>query len=174
MIRPLALLAALLITAAPAGAAAPADTAILPPDAAVARVLRAQPAIQAAVSQIRAEEATRRRLEAGPYEWALRLGGQQRLTRLPATPEERFTEWNAALERPLRLPGKAAADAETGAAGVALAEIAHQDMRHETSRVLLAGWFTWLRARAGAEQWAAQVALLERQAAAVSRRQQLG
>ena len=84
MIRPLALLATLLITAAPAGAAAPADTAILPPDAAVARVLRAQPAIQAAVSQIRAEEATRRRLEAGPYEWALRLGGQQRLTRPPA------------------------------------------------------------------------------------------
>lgn len=174
MIRPLALLATLLIAQAPAGAAASADTAILPPDAAVARVLQAQPAIQAAVSQIRAEEAARRRLEAGPYEWALRLGGQQRLTRLPATPEERFTEWNAALERPLRLPGKAAADAETGAAGVALAEIAHQDMRHETSRVLLAGWFTWLRARAGAEQWAAQVALLERQAAAVSRRQQLG
>ena len=169
-----AALLALLCIARPAAAAEAIDAAILPPTAAVARVLQAQPALQAAASQLRAEEANRRRLEAGPYEWALRLGGQQRLTRPPAAVEERFTEWNAALERPLRLPGKAGADAEIGAAGVALAEIAQQDMRHETSRALLAGWFAWLRERAGAEQWAAQVALLERQAAAVGRRQQLG
>ena len=90
----------------------------LPPDEVVARILRANPMVNAASSQITVEEANRRRLEAGQYEWNVRLGGQQRKTTPNNARDERFNEWNAALERPLRLPGKAALDAELGAAGV--------------------------------------------------------
>lgn len=146
----------------------------LPAAEVVLRVLRANPAVQAAGSQLQAEEANRRRLEAGQYEWNVRLGGQQRKTNPASSPNERFSEWNAALERPLRLPGKASIDAELGAAGVNLASTAQGDALHETSRNLLKSWFVWLRENAAAKQWAEQVALLAQQTRAVQRRQQLG
>lgn len=165
---------ALLLAALAAPAVAAEATPNLPPADAVARVLRAHPDVQAATSQVRAEEANRDRLAAGHYEWNLRLGGQQRRTAPAGGPEARFNEWNAALERPLRLPGKAALDAGIGAAGVALAEAGRGDAVHETGRQLLKLWFAWLRENAAASQWTAQVALLDQQARAVQRRQQLG
>lgn len=147
---------------------------VLPPDEAVARVLQANPGVQAAGTQVRAEEANRRRLEAGGYEWSLRVGAQQRRYTPSTGPQERFNEWNAAIERPLRLPGKGGLDAQIGAAGVAVAETMHGDALHETSRALLKAWFNWLRENAAAAQWREQVALLEKQANSVRRRQQLG
>ena len=146
----------------------------LPPTEIVARVLRDSPMVQAAAGQIRVEEANRTRLEAGHYEWNVRLGGQQRRTNPVAGPDERFTEWNAAIERPLRLPGKASLDGELGAAGVALAETAHGDALHENSRNLLKSWFIWLKENAAASQWSEQLSLLENQSKAIQRRQQLG
>ena len=146
----------------------------LPPAEIVARILTSHPTVQAAGNQVRVEEANRSRLEAGHYEWGLRLGGQQRKTSPATGPNERYNEWSAAIERPLRLPGKAALDAELGAAGVELAETAHGDALHETSRDLLKSWFLWLKEKATAAQWSEQVGLLEKQAKAVLRRQQLG
>lgn len=146
----------------------------LPPAELVAKVLRANPMVQASSSQILVEEANRSRLEAGNYEWNIRLGGQQRRSNPPAGSEERFGEWNAALERPLRLPGKAADDAQLGSAGVALAETSRGDALHETGRGLLKSWFLWLKESAAAAQWDAQVSLLAKQTKATQRRQQLG
>ena len=167
-------LIALLLLTLSAGVLAEESLPNLPPSDVVARVLRANPGVQAAGSQLQAEEANRSRLEAGPYEWSIRLGGQQRKSEPLGAPSERFSEWNAALERPLRLPGKAALDAEIGAAGVALAATAQGDALHETSRNLLKSWFVWLKENAAAKQWAEQLALLEKQSTAVKRRQQLG
>ncbi|MBS1158658.1 MAG: Outer rane efflux protein [Proteobacteria bacterium] len=146
----------------------------LPPAEIVARLVTTNPTVQAAGSQVRAEEANRTRLAAGHYEWSLRLGGQQRSTAPASGINERYNEWNAALERPLRLPGKSGLDAQLGAAGVALAEVGHGDAMHETSRSLLKGWFVWLRESASVGQWSEQVGLLDTQAKAVQRRQQLG
>lgn len=146
----------------------------LPPDDVVREVLQAHPDTRAAGSDIRYETANRQRLEAGSYEWNLRLGGQQRKANPAIGDREQFSEWNVAVERPLRLPGKAATDAEIGAAGVARAETALGNVRHETKRDLLQSWFAWLKEDAAANQWAAQVALLQRQLRAVSRRQELG
>lgn len=153
-----------------AGEAAPE----LPPTEIVARVLRDSPMVQAATGQIRVEEANRTRLEAGQYEWNVRLGSQQRRSNPLGGPDERFTEWNAAIERPLRLPGKASLDGELGAAGVSLAETARGDALHENSRNLLKSWFVWLKESAAASQWAEQLSLLENQSKAIQRRQQLG
>ena len=146
----------------------------LPPDAVVARVLRASPTVQAAAGQVRVEDANRRRLEAGPYEWNLRLGAHQRKVYPASGSDERFNEWNAALETPVRLPGKSAVDAELGELGVAIATTGQGDALHEASRALLRSWFVWLRESATARQWQDQYALLERQAQSVGRRQQLG
>lgn len=146
----------------------------LPPTEIVARVLRANPNVQAASSQIRVEEANRSRLEAGTHEWSVRLGAQQRRVSPVSASDERYNEWNAALERPLRLPGKASLDAEIGAAGVSLAETAYGDALHESSRTLLKTWFAWLKESAAATQWNEQLTLLDKQSKSVSRRQQLG
>lgn len=150
------------------------QTPYLPPADLVAKILRANPMVQASTSQIRVEEANRSRLEAGNYEWSLRLGGQQRRSNPAVSTEERFSEWNAALERPMRLPGKAADDAELGSAGVALAETTRGDALHETGRGLLKSWFLWLKESAAAVQWDSQVRLLAKQSTVTQRRQQLG
>lgn len=146
----------------------------LPPDEVVRQTLRAHPDAQAASSDIRYETTNRERLEAGSYEWNLRLGGQQQKSHPEIGKREQFSEWNLALERPLRLPGKAATDAEIGAAGVLRAETALAQVIHESKRDLLQSWFAWLKENAAANQWAAQVDLLERQQRAVKRRQELG
>lgn len=146
----------------------------LPPDDVVARVLQANPSVQAAGSQIRVEAANQRRLEAGQYEWNLRVGSQQRRAMPSGAASERFSEWHAALERPVRLPGKGALDRDLGAAGVAVAETARGDTLHETARTLLRSWFIWLREDVASEQWAGQVDLLTRQATGIRRRHQLG
>lgn len=160
--------------AATFAATIPAAPPELPPTEMVARVIRAAPSVHAAASQIRAEEANRQRLEAGTHEWSIRLGRQQLKARSSDNSEQRYKEWNADIERPIRLPGKAAMDAELGAKGVAIAEIAHGDMLHETSRKLLKAWFVWLKENVSVEQWQAQMQLLEKQSGAVQRRQQLG
>lgn len=164
----------LLLSAFAAAVAADEASPDLPPTDAVIRVLLAHPEVEAAGSGIRAEEANRARLIAGPHEWSLRIGGQRREVRPAAAAEQRFGEWSAALERPLRLPGKGATDAEIGARGVALAETARGDALHENARALLKGWFAWLREHAAANQWRAQSELLGRQAGTIVRRQQLG
>lgn len=156
----------------PAGAAEALP--YLPPAEQVARILAATPTVLAAGSQTQVEEANRRRLETGPHEWNLRLGGQKRKAYPDTGPDERFSEWNVAIERPFRLPGKASLDAELGAVGVSLAETARGDAHHETSRNLLKSWFAWLKESASAMQWSEQLALLEKQVKAVQRRQQLG
>lgn len=168
------IVAAVLVASLTGLAQADELTPNLPPAELVTKVLGASPGVRAATGQVHVEEAHRRRLEAGGYEWNLRLGGQQRRTYPAGAPNERFGEWNAALERPLRLPGKAALDAELGAAGVSVAQIVLDDALHEAQRSLLRTWFTWLKEDSTASQWAEQVSLLAQQAAAVRRRQQLG
>lgn len=168
-------LAIFMVVAAFAGLAyAQEPTPGLPPAGLVAQALRASPAVQAAAGQVSVEEAQGRRLEAGSYEWNLRIGGQQRRTYPANGPDQTFGEWNAAIERPVRLPGKAALDAELGAAGVSVARVAYGDAVHEAQRNLLRAWFTWLKEERSAALLAEQVDLLGRQADAVRRRQQLG
>lgn len=170
----LALLVPLVPMLAVGAVQAAETTPYLPPAEVVARVLRSHPAVLASVSQVTAEEANRTRLEAGDYEWNVRLGSQRRRSNPVAAPAERFSEWNAGLERPLRLPGKAADDAALGSAGVALAETGRGDALHEAGRELLRTWFLWLKESAAAAQWDEQVRLLSLQAAGTQRRLQLG
>lgn len=169
-----ALLASLALCLAAVGEAVELDPPDLPPAEAVTRVLRAAPAVRAAGSMVRVEEANRGRLEAGQHEWTLRLTGQRRRVEPLAGTTERYYEQGAALERPIRLPGKAALDAELGAKGVEIAEWAHGDALHEAGRALLKDWFAWRRESESARQWAEQASLLGQQAQGVERRRQLG
>lgn len=177
----LAVIAALTLAGAPvqadADTATPALAAlqpVLPPLAAVRQTLDTHPALQAGTFALAASTAERRRLEAGPHEWTWRMLSQQRRSTSPGGPEQTFQEWNSALERPLRLPGKARVDAALGAAGESAARLAAGDVGHETRRDLLARWFEWLREATAEAQWTAHSALLAQQQAALIRREQLG
>lgn len=147
-----------LVAAAQAQGEYPPD---LPPQEVARRAIAEAPLLRAADANVRGEEANRERLVAGTEEWALRLDGQRRSVR--DTVQQRFGEWAVALERPLRLPAKAAADRALGDQGVVQARVARGDVQHETARALLKGWFDWLREREIHAQWQEQTALLERQ-----------
>ncbi len=160
----------LLFVASGVHAADPAQSypADLPPLDQALAAIRQAPAARATKALIDAESANRDRIDAGPHEWAIRLEGQVRDVVTPET--RRYNEWRGALERPLRLPGKAAIDAEIGAQGIARAEAAYGDALHETARGLLKRWFVWLRERETARQWQRQTDLLLQQQQATARR----
>jgi outer membrane protein TolC len=148
-------------------AALAVDAPDLPPAAQVAAAVRAHPLVRAAGSGVAVEEANRDRLMAGPHEFAIKLGAQQRRERAVGL---NYREQEVGIERAIRLPGKAAVDAELGAAGVGQARSALDDALHETTRLLLSRWFEWQREAAAAQEWAAQVESLRRQHEVVGKR----
>ncbi len=146
----------------------------LPATTIVRQVLLGQASVRAAERRREVASAESQRLQAGPHEWTVRLAGQQRRSQPANGLNERFNEWNVAIERPVRLPGKASLDQQLGQATEQLADTAHGDALHEASRALLQAWFTWLRENAAEQQWTAQVDLLAQQHQALARRQALG
>ena len=116
----------------------------LPSTAQVAPVLQATPLIQSARARQAAQLQRADGLEAGSGEWTLRWNQQQRRVR---DPQERFAETTLALERPVRLWGKAGMDARIAGQDREVARIGLADALHEASRQLLTLWFGGLRAR---------------------------
>jgi outer membrane protein TolC len=139
----------------------------LPPMAQVERALHEHPLVRAAEAGVRAEEAHRTRLEAGPHEFALKLSAQQRRDRPLDT---NYREHEVGVERAIRLPGKAAIDAELGAAGVEQAHYMLGDALHEGGRLLLKSWFDRQREMVAVQDWQAQVGILQRQRDVVAKR----
>ena len=115
----------------------------LPAETTVRLAIEQSPAVQAADAARRAAQARADGLRAGPHETVVRTSGQRRWTHDGSG--QRFTEGQIAVERPLRLWGKAAVDAELAEATRATGVVAAQDARHETARQLLALWFALLR-----------------------------
>jgi outer membrane protein TolC len=148
------------------GPLAAAETyADLPPTPDVLRAIRAHPSVLGARSGVKVEESNRDRLAAGPYEVGVRLGAAQRRDAL-----RDYAEWDVALERPLRLPGKARIDAQLGAQGIEQAKLGLGDALHEASRELLRVWFSVVRANAAARETAVQAGFLRSQLDAVKKR----
>ena len=116
----------------------------LPPEAAVREAVARSPAVQAADAAQRGAAARAQALRAGPHETVVRASGQRRW--LHDGSGQRFAEGQIAIERPLRLGGKAESDAQLAEATQAASRVAAQDVRHEAARQLLALWFAAQRA----------------------------
>ncbi|SFB41888.1 Outer membrane protein TolC [Delftia tsuruhatensis] len=116
----------------------------LPPEAAVREAVARSPAVQAADAAQRGAAARAQALRAGPHETVVRASGQRRWVHDGSG--QRFTEGQIAIERPLRLGGKAESDAQLAEATQAASRVAAQDVRHEAARQLLALWFAAQRA----------------------------
>ena len=143
----------------------------LPPLPMVVQAMDTYPAVLAAKSGIKIEEANRSRLEAGSYEYNVRLGSQRRTE---TALNQRYKEWEVNLERPFRLPGKASLDEALGKQGVEVSQWAYGDALHEAGRSLLGLWFTWYREHFQAQQWQDQVDILTKQLDAVNKRVKAG
>ena len=145
--------------------APPPMTGLLPTE--LARPLLDQdPGVAAAQADLQVALHEAGILERSPHEWSLRTTGQQRnLDRGPT-----HDEWHLALERTLRLPGKAAADRGLGAATVEAAQARRGELLHETARELMTLWLEWLAAEQTRELAADALLAVERAQAAVHKR----
>ena len=142
----------------------------LPPTQMVTESLAGAPSVLAAQAGIKLEQANQTKLQAGPYEYNLRLGSQRR----SIDPGERFHEWDVGIERPLRLPNKSAIDQKLGKQGVSRAKFALGDAMHEAARSLLSLWFVWAKESAQVTQWQGQVDILKQQTQIVQKRVRAG
>lgn len=136
----------------------------LPSKAQVSAVLHASPQIQEASARQEARLQRARALEVGPNEWAVRLNQQRRRAN---EPQARYAETTVALERPLRLWGKAGLDAGLAEQDRDLARLGLSDALHEASREVLMHWFDTLRAQQDADSAERELQLareLDRQA----------
>jgi cobalt-zinc-cadmium efflux system outer membrane protein len=167
-VRFLLLIGASLLALGPAPVALAQD-AVLPPPEMVDALLADHPQVAAAEARVRAAEAQARGLAAGPHEFELSGGYTRRDTRL----EGLFDEFDATLQRGVRLPGKAALDRRAGALAVEVARLTRDETRHETALALADLWFDWLAAAAEAAVQSDTVAGHERELAAVRRRVEL-
>jgi outer membrane protein, heavy metal efflux system len=148
-----------------------ADYSDLPPPEEIKAALGTNAGVQMAETGVLLEQANRRKWEAGSHEFNVRVGSARRsVTGVQGS----LKEWDVALERPLRLPNKVSIDSDIGAQGVARAEFALGDARHEASRALLHLWFNWKREQAQAGQWQQQVDILGQQAQMTEKRMQAG
>lgn len=118
------------------------ETPGLLPTPVVRPLLEQDPSVAAARASLEAARQEAGILDSSPYEWNARLSSQRRSVQ--GGPN--YQEWNAGIERTLRLPGKAAADRNIGKAAVEEAEARYGDARHEAARELLTLWLDWLHA----------------------------
>ena len=154
-----------------AAAQAQISPAYLPAESAVREAVAQSPDVLAAEARRDAVLARAEGIRAGTAETVVRAIGQGRQVR---DPSERHAEGQIAVERPLRLWGKAQADGQLADAAAEAGQLAVKDARHEASRQILALWFGAVRAgqaRQAAQENAKAAADL---AALTARRVQLG
>lgn len=143
----------------------------LPAESAVREAVAQSPDVLTAEARRDAVLARADGIRAGTAETVVRAIGQGRQVR---DPSERHAEGQIAVERPLRLWGKAQADVQLADAAAEAGQLAVKDARHEASRQILALWFGAVRAgqaRQAAQENAKAAADL---AALTARRVQLG
>ena len=109
-------------------------------------------------------------LDKSPYEWTTRVLSQQR--RLETGP--RYNEWNAGIERTIRLPGKAAADRNIGKATVEESQARYGEALQVAARELMALWVDSLAAERARELAENSLQSAQASLAAVEKRARAG
>ena len=116
----------------------------LPADPQVQLALDEHPMVLAARARVEVARADGRALRAGTQEFSLTTSVMQR----SVDREGRFTEFDASISRPIRLPGKAALDRRAGEFGLIAAENRMEDAKHQAALLLAELWWDWLGATA--------------------------
>ncbi|WP_226018835.1 TolC family protein [Novosphingobium sp. FKTRR1] len=141
----------------------------LPALADVTAALDAHPGMAAALARVRAAQGEADALARGPHELTLSGSYMRRNVRN----EGQFSEYEAQVTRPVRLPGKAALDRTIGAQGLAYASNMAEDARHHTALRLAQAWWDWLGCAQEARVDAQAAVNLQALLSSVQRRVQL-
>ncbi|CUA94389.1 TolC family protein [Thiomonas bhubaneswarensis] len=145
----------------------------LPQTVAIERTLAETPALQEAQAMQQAAAHNGAVLRAGTNEFTAQAQVQQR--RIETQPDAgRYTEWQLLINRQLRLPAQALADARMAEALQVSAEAGRAAARQQLLGGLLTAWFAAERAQAEATLAQQDLALIDAQVKALQRRQALG
>jgi outer membrane protein, heavy metal efflux system len=148
--------------------APPAD---LPNDLVAAQLIDADPTVARARRELAAARERAAMLDTGPHEWTAKAMAQRRSYR---NGDAATQDWQAGVERSVRIGGKAGIDRRIGEALVREAEARVGEARHESARALLQGWMDWLAAERTQRLWQDQLAVAESNLKAASSRRKAG
>ena len=109
-------------------------------------------------------------LDASPYEWAPKVMAQQRNLRDGPS----YFEWNAGIERTIRLPGRAAADRKLGRATLDESQARYGEALHEAARELMTLWVDSLAAERARDLAETNLQSVQAGLAAVEKRSRAG
>lgn len=150
----------------------PAD---LPSTTEARKILAQDPHVMGAKARQGIATTESQQLKSSHYQWSVRLAGQQRRYDTGASSAgSRSDEWNAELQRPFRLPGKASADRRIGEAGLAEAEAGIGEATHEAARSLATLWLDWTGANARLQLMQQQERLAQEDLDALNKRLKAG
>ncbi len=164
------LLIGLLTLAGAAQAMEPLNPPGLLPTEIARRLLEQDPRVATARAGLEVARQEAGILDQSPHEWTTRLAGQRRT--LETGP--RYGEWNAGIERTIRLPGKALADRNIGKATIEQSEARYGEALHESDRELAALWVDWLVAERARELAANNLQSVQESLTAVEQRSRAG
>ena len=142
---------------------------LLPPEIA-RRLLEQDPGVSAARAGLEVARQEAGILDRSPYEWTPRVTGQQRS--LQSGPS--YFEWNAGIERTIRLPAKAATDRNIGKATVEASQAHYGEALQEAARELMALWVDWLAAERARDLAGINLQSVQENLAAVEKRSRAG
>ena len=145
----------------------PAD---LPPSELARQSIDQDPAVVEARSALSAAGHGAAALRAGSYEWTTRLSAQRRRYDVGGN----SNEWSAALERTIRIGGKAEIDAELGDNDLAIGRARLGEARREAARALADLWLDLLATSRQRELWAEQLSFAQSSHQAVEKRRKAG
>lgn len=148
--------------------APPAD---LPGDRVAAQLIDADPTVSRARRELAAARERASMLDAGTHEWTAKAMTQRRSYR---NGDASTQDWQAGVERSVRIGGKAGIDRRIGEALVREAEARVGEARHESARALLQGWTDWLAAERTQRLWQDQLGVAESNLKAASSRRKAG
>ena len=144
----------------------------LPPENLVIANLENLPEVLAAKQDLEAAKQQAKQLRYGEYEFE--VGYTVTKNRSRTTPSERSKDYETALSRTFRFPGKYFADKKIGNSLVEYAQIAYGDALHESARLFLNLWFSWQRDYAAVDALQKQVNLYEQQYQHFQKRHKIG
>ncbi|WP_208511402.1 TolC family protein [Variovorax paradoxus] len=143
----------------------------LPPTPAARAWIEQDPAVQEARAALIAAGHGANMLAAGSYEWATRLTMQRRSY---DTGGPNSKEWNAQLERPIRINGKAELDRQLGEVEKQAAQARVGEAIHEAARSLLDLWVDGLSATQTQQLFQEQLSFARQNLKAVESRKRAG
>ena len=142
----------------------------LPPTELARESINQEPAVVEARRALVAAGHGAAALRAGPHEWTTKVAAQRRRYANGGN----SNEWTAALERTIRIGGKAGIDTQLGDNELLIGQARIGEARHEAARALADLWLDTLATSRQRELWTEQLSFAEASHQAVEKRRKAG